>query len=52
VSQHKIVSIDHFTEVPVNIDGVRSVEYFEVIKIMDDSQPYLGMMGMEWDFDN
>jgi hypothetical protein len=31
----------------VNIDGVRSVEYFEVIEIMDDNQPYPALMGLE-----
>jgi hypothetical protein len=38
--------------VPVNIDGVRRVEDFEVIEIMDDSQPYLVLIGIEWEFDN
>jgi hypothetical protein len=36
----------------MNIDGVHSVENFEVIEIMDDSQPYPTMMGIEWEFDN
>jgi hypothetical protein len=36
----------------VNIDGVRSISYFEVIEIVDDSQPYLALMGIEWAFDN
>jgi hypothetical protein len=36
----------------VNIDGVHSMENFEVIEIMDDSQPYPTLMGLEWDFDN
>jgi hypothetical protein len=50
--QHKIVSIDRLTGVPMNIDGVRSVVDFEVIKIMDDSHPYLALMGLEWAFEN
>jgi hypothetical protein len=36
----------------VNIDGVYSVEIFEVIEIVDDIQPYPSLMGLEWDFDN
>jgi hypothetical protein len=36
----------------VNIDGVNSVADFEVIKILDDSQPYPELMGLEWAFDN
>jgi hypothetical protein len=51
-NHHKIVSIGCLTRVHVNIDGVRSVAYFEVIEMMDDSQPYLVLMGLVWDFDN
>jgi hypothetical protein len=36
-NQHKIVPIGRLAGVPVNIDGVRSVEYFEVIEIVDDT---------------
>jgi hypothetical protein len=35
-NQHKIVPIGQFIGVPMNIDGVRSVAYFEFIDIMDD----------------
>ena len=38
--------------VPVNIDGVHNVAYFEVIEIVDDSQPYPDLMGLEWAVDN
>jgi hypothetical protein len=51
-NQHKIVPIGHLTGVPVNIDGVLNTTDFEVIEIMDDSQPYQALMGLEWDFDN
>ena len=47
VNQHKIITIGRLTGVPVNIDGVCSVEDFEVIEIMDDSQPYPTLMGLE-----
>jgi hypothetical protein len=40
VNQHKIVPIGRLLGVPMNIDGVHSIEYFEVIEIMDDSHPY------------
>jgi hypothetical protein len=36
----------------VNIDGVHSMAHFEVIDIVDDNQPYPGLMGLEWDFYN
>jgi hypothetical protein len=52
VNQHKIVPIGRLLGVPVNIDGVRSIAYFEVIEIMDDSHPYPMLMGLEWAFEN
>jgi hypothetical protein len=36
----------------MNIDAVRSVADFKVIEIVDDIQPYLALMGLEWTFDN
>jgi hypothetical protein len=52
MNQPKIVSIGCLTGVPVNIDGVHSMEKFEVIDIMDENQPYPTLMGLEWDFYN
>jgi hypothetical protein len=36
----------------VNIKGVKSRVYFEVIEIMDDSDPYPTLLGIDWEFDN
>jgi hypothetical protein len=52
VNQHKIVLIGRLTRVHVNIDGVHNMVEFEVIDILDDSQPYPALMGLEWDFDD
>ena len=46
-NQHKIALFGRLTGVPMNIDGVRSVADFEVIEIVDDSQPYPTLMGLE-----
>jgi hypothetical protein len=35
-NQYKIVHIDRLTRILVNIGGVRSAKYFEVIKIVDE----------------
>jgi hypothetical protein len=51
-NQHKIVQIGRLIGVPVNIDGMHNITNFEVIQIMDDSQPYPTLMGLEWGFDN
>jgi hypothetical protein len=36
----------------VDINGVRSFAYFEVIEIVDDSCPYPALLGINWAFDN
>jgi hypothetical protein len=51
-NQHKIVPIGRLLGVIVNIDGVRSVANFEVIEIMDNNQPYLDFLGLDWAFEN
>ena len=38
--------------IEVNIDGVRSTVDFEVIDIIDDTNPYLALLGIDWAFDN
>jgi hypothetical protein len=51
-NHHNIVPIGRFSGVPMNIYAVHTVEYFEVIEIVDYSQPYPTLMGLEWAFDN
>lgn len=36
----------------VDLDGVHSTTDFEVIEIVDDSNPYPSLLGIKWDFDN
>jgi hypothetical protein len=38
--------------VEVDIEGVKTRAYFEVIEIMDDSKPYPSLPGIDWVFDN
>ena len=40
------------SNVPVDIDGVRSLADFEVIEIIDDSNPFPALLGIDWPFDN
>ena len=51
-NQHKIVSIGRLMGVHVNIYGVHNIEDFKSIEIVDNSQPYPVLMGIEWAFDN
>ena len=46
------VPLGRFPSVPVDIDGVSTLAYFEVIEIIDDSNPYLALLGIEWALDN
>jgi hypothetical protein len=34
-------------QVEVNIEGVKTKEYFEVVEIMDDSYPYPTLFGID-----
>ena len=38
--------------VSVDIDGVSTLADFEVIEIIDDSNPYPALLGIEWVIDN
>ena len=51
-NQQKIVPLGRFPSVTVDIDGVSTLEDFEVIEIIDDSNPYLALLGIEWAIDN
>ena len=46
-NQQKIVPLGWLPDVPVDIDGVYTVADFEVIEIIDDSNPYLALLGSE-----
>jgi len=51
-NQQKIVPLGRFPSVPVDIDGVSTLADFEVIEIIDDSNPYPALLGIEWAIDN
>jgi hypothetical protein len=51
-NQYKIYPIGRLEQVEVNIEGVKTKVYFEVIEIMDDSDPYPTLLGIDWAFDN
>jgi hypothetical protein len=50
-NQYKIYPIGRLEKVEVNIGGVKKLD-FEVTEIMDDSDPYPSLLGMDWEFDN
>ena len=44
--------LGRFRSVPVDIAGVSTLANFEVIEIIDDSNPYPALLGIEWAIDN
>ena len=51
-NQQKIVPLGRFPSVPVDIDGVSTLAYFEFIEIIDDRNSYPALLGIEWALDN
>jgi hypothetical protein len=51
-NQQVVISFGRLEHVLVDIDGVRTFAYFEVIEIVDDIYPYPALLGIDWAFDN
>jgi hypothetical protein len=51
-NQHRVLPIGRLKGVTVDMDVVRTKENFEVIEIVDDTTPYLTLLGLDWAFDN
>ena len=51
-NQQRIVPLGRFLSVPIDIDGVSTLADFEVIEIIDDNNPYLALLGIEWEMEN
>ena len=43
--------MEHLLGVNFDIEGARTMAYFEVIEIVDNSNPYLMLVGIDWAFD-
>ena len=52
VNQQRIMPLGRFPSVLVDIDGVSTLADFEVIEIIDDRNPYLALLGIEWAINN
>jgi hypothetical protein len=51
-NQHIVLPIGRLKGVTVDLDGVHTMEYFEVIEIVDGTTPYPTLLGLDWVFDN
>ena len=51
-NQQRVIPLGHLSSVLVDLDRVRSLADFKVIKIIDDSTPYPALLGIDWAFEN
>lgn len=51
-NQYKIYHIRRLQQLLVDMDGVKSNADFEVIEIVDETNPYPTLLGIDWAFDN
>ena len=47
VNQLKVLPIGRLTQVPVEVEGLRTYADFEVIDIVDYTNPYLALLGID-----
>ena len=50
--QQRVLPIGRLKGVTIDLDGVCTKEYFEVIEIVDGTTPYPTLLGLDWEFDN
>ena len=51
-NQEKVIPIGRLSQVPIDIEGLRTFVDFEVINIVDDMNPYPVLLGIYWAIDN
>jgi hypothetical protein len=51
-NQHRVLPIGRIKGVTVDLDGVGTMVYFEVIKIVDGTTTYPTLLLLDWEFDN
>jgi hypothetical protein len=51
-NQHRVIPIGRLNRIPMDLDGVHTMEYFEVIDIGDNTTPYPTLLCLDWAFDN
>ena len=52
VNQSKVLPIGILTQVHAEAKGLRTYAEFEVINIIDDTNPYPKLLGIDWEIDN
>lgn len=52
VNQKNIIPLGRLADITVDFEGVCTTTDFEVIEIVDDSNPYLALLGLDWEISN
>lgn len=50
-NQQKIIHMGRLHGVTMDIEGTSALDDFEVIEIVDDNNPYLMLLGIDWSID-
>jgi hypothetical protein len=50
-NQQRVIPIRRLKGVTIDLDGVHTKEYFEVIEIVDGTTPYPTLLVLDWEFD-
>ena len=50
-NQHKIIPLGRLSKMVIDIAGVKVRAEFEVIQIVEDVDPYLALLGLDWAID-
>ena len=51
-NQADVLPVGQLSQVPVDIEGLHTFADFEVINIVDDTNPYPALLGRYWSIDN
>jgi hypothetical protein len=51
-NQHRVIPIGRLKGVLVDLYGVRTMVYFDVIGIVGNTTPYPTLLGLDWEFYN
>ena len=52
VNQSKVLPIGRLTQIPVEVEGLRTYVDFEVIDIVNDTNPYTTLLGIDLEIHN
>jgi hypothetical protein len=47
-NQHRVLPIGRLKGVTIDLDGLHTMVYFEVIETLDGTKPYPTLLGLDW----